>query len=65
MKSIEPGTLTQLIVHLGLSDEEMKAITPSYMERFLDYQLVTSKEALKIVEELGFTLIGWRDLRRI
>lgn len=64
LKNIEPGTLTQLIVHLGLSDEEMKAITPSYMERVLDYQLVTSKEAVKIVEELGFTLIGWRDLKK-
>lgn len=63
LKGIKPGTLTQLIVHLSIPDEEIKAITPSYMERILDYQLVTSKEALKIVEELGFTLIGWRDLK--
>jgi predicted glycoside hydrolase/deacetylase ChbG (UPF0249 family) len=63
LKSIEPGTLTQLIVHLSLPSEEIKAITPSHMERVLDYQLVTSKEAFKIVEELGFTLIGWRDLK--
>ncbi len=29
----------------------------------MDDQLVASKEAFKIVEELGFTLIGWRDLK--
>jgi len=36
---------------------------PSYAERCLDYELVTSKEAIKIIDELGFTLVGWKDLR--
>lgn len=62
LKSIGPSTLTQIIVHLGLPEEEIKAIMPSHMERYLDYQLVTSKEAFQIIEELGFTLIGWKDL---
>jgi len=64
LKNIKPGTITQMIVHLGLPDEEIKAIMPSHIERYLDYQLVTSKEALRLVEELGFTLIGWRNLKR-
>ncbi len=68
LKDIKPGTLTQIIVHLGLPEEEMKAIIPSHgvtsnVDRYLDYQLVTSKEARQIVEELGFTLVGWRNLR--
>ncbi|MEM2940607.1 MAG: polysaccharide deacetylase family protein [Thermoproteota archaeon] len=63
LTSIEQGTVTQLIVHLGLPEEEIKAIMPSYMERYLDYQLVTSKETLKIIKELGFTLVSWKDLK--
>ncbi|MCX8183459.1 MAG: polysaccharide deacetylase family protein, partial [Crenarchaeota archaeon] len=48
LKDIKPGTLTQMIVHLGLPDEEMKAIIPSHsvtshLDRHLDYQLVTSR----------------------
>jgi predicted glycoside hydrolase/deacetylase ChbG (UPF0249 family) len=68
LKDIKPGTLTQIIVHLGLPDEEMKAIIPSHgvtshTDRYLDYQLVTSREAKEIVESLGFTLVGWKDLK--
>lgn len=68
LKDIKPGTLTQMIVHLGLPDEEMKAIIPgqgvtSHVDRYLDYQLVTSREARQIIEELGFTLVGWKDLK--
>ena len=68
LKDVKPGTLTQMIVHLGLPDEEMKAIIPSqgvtsHIDRYLDYQLVTSREAREIVETLGFTLVGWKDLK--
>ncbi|MEM3747081.1 MAG: polysaccharide deacetylase family protein [Thermoproteota archaeon] len=68
LKNIKPGTLTLMIVHLGLPDEEMKAIIPgqgvtSHVDRYLDYQLVTSNEARQIIDELGFTLVGWKDLK--
>ncbi|MEM2087576.1 MAG: polysaccharide deacetylase family protein [Thermoproteota archaeon] len=68
LKDIEPGTITQVIVHLGLPEEEMKAIIPSHgvtshVDRYLDYQLVMSKEARQITDELGFTLVGWKDLK--
>lgn len=68
LKNIGPGTITQIIVHLGLPDEEMKAIIPSqgvtsHIDRYLDYQLVTSREAREIIESLGFTLVGWKDLK--
>lgn len=63
LKDIKPGTVTQIIVHLGLPEEEIRAIIPSHVDRYLDYQLVTSKEARQIVEESGFTLVGWKDLR--
>ncbi len=69
LKEIKPGTITQVVVHLGLPEEEMKAIIPAHgvtghVDRYLDYQLVTSKETLQIVEDLGFTLVGWKDLRK-
>ena len=63
LNEVKPGTITQVIVHLSLCSDEIKAIMPSYAERCLDYELVTSKEAIKIIDELGFTLVGWKDLR--
>jgi len=63
LTEIKPGTINQVIVHLGLDDEELRAITPSYMERYLDFKLVTSSEVRKLVEEYKITLIGWKDLR--
>lgn len=62
LSTVKPGTINQIIVHLGFNDEELKAITPSYMERYLDYKLVTSDEAKKLAEEYKITLIGWKDL---
>jgi len=61
---LRPGTVNQVIVHLGLDDEELRAAIRGkhYIKRYLDYRLVTSPEAAKLVEEYGVTLIGWKDL---
>lgn len=59
-----PGTVNQVIVHLGLDTEELRAIIRGerYIERYLDYKLVTSPEALKFIEAFNVMLVSWRDL---
>ncbi len=63
IKSIAPGTITQIIVHLGLDTEEIRAIIgESYKLRYFDYKMVMNREVMKLIEESNITLIGWRDL---
>jgi len=65
LTKLRAGTITQVIVHLGFDNEELKAIIRGkhYIERYLDYKLITSPEALKLIEEFNVTLISWRDLK--
>lgn len=60
---LRKGTLSMLIVHLGLDKEELRAIIgEDYWERVLDYMVVMSREAKEIIERYNVRLVGWRDL---
>ncbi|RLF03788.1 MAG: hypothetical protein DRK00_08150 [Thermoprotei archaeon] len=64
LKSLEPGTVSQVIVHLGLDTDELRAIIgDGYRERYFEYLLVGSSDVERMLESLGIHLISWRDLK--
>lgn len=64
LKSLKENTLTMIIVHLGLETEELKAIIGTgYYRRVLDFKLVTSTEAKKLLEEYNIELVEWKDVK--
>ncbi len=63
LEEIEPG-LTHLLFHPAKMSEELKAITPeSAVWRNQDYEAFTSSELKEYVENEGFEIIGYREIR--
>ncbi len=66
IQSLKPG-LTELIVHLGYDDAELRAITgdvpygSAWRQR--DFNAVTSPEFKKALVENRITLVGWKQIR--
>ncbi len=69
IKSLKPG-LTEMIVHLGHDDAELQAVTvghPDYGSawRQRDYDVVTSPEFKKALQDNHVILIKWKDLQKL
>jgi predicted glycoside hydrolase/deacetylase ChbG (UPF0249 family) len=69
VKNLKPG-LTEMIVHLGHDDAELRAVTfdhPDYGAawRQRDYDVVTSPEFKKALEENHIILVKWKDLKKL
>jgi hypothetical protein len=66
--NLKPG-LSEMIVHLGHDDSELQAITVDHEPygsawRQRDYDVVTSAEFRKALEDNHVILVGWKDLQR-
>ena len=69
IKNLKPG-LTEIIVHLAHDDAEFQAVAvdhPDYGSawRQRDYDVVTSPEFKKALEENHVILIHWKDLKKL
>jgi predicted glycoside hydrolase/deacetylase ChbG (UPF0249 family) len=69
VKNLKPG-LTEIIVHLGHDDAELQAVTldhPDYGSawRQRDYDVVTSPDFKKALEENHVILVKWKDLKKL
>lgn len=69
VKNLKPG-LTELIVHLAHDDAEMQAVTvdhPDYGSawRQRDYNVITSPEFKKALEDNHIILVHWSDLKKL
>jgi predicted glycoside hydrolase/deacetylase ChbG (UPF0249 family) len=69
VKNLKPG-LTEMIVHLGHDDAELRAVTLDHPDfgaawRQRDYDVVTSPEFKKALEENHVILVKWKDLKKL
>jgi chitin disaccharide deacetylase len=69
VRRLEPG-LTEIAVHLGHDDPELQAITEEHPNfsaawRQRDFDVVTSPEFKRAIEENHAIVIGWKDLKRV
>jgi hypothetical protein len=69
IKNLKPG-VTELIVHLGHDDAELQAVTVDHADygaawRQRDYDVVTSPEFKKLIEDNHVILIKWKDLKKL
>ncbi len=67
--NLKPG-LTEVIVHLGHDDAELQAVTVDHEPygsawRQRDYDVVTSPEFRKALQDNHVIVVGWRDLQKI
>jgi chitin disaccharide deacetylase len=69
VKDLKPG-LAEMIVHLGHDDSELQAVTvdhPDYGSawRERDYNVVTSPEFKKALDDNHVILVKWKDLQQL
>ena len=69
LKTLPPG-VSELIVHLAYDDAEMRAVTldhPDYGSawRQRDFNVVTSPEFHKALEDNHIALLSWRELGKL
>lgn len=69
VKNLKPG-LTELIVHLAHNDAEMQAVTVDHPDygaawRQRDYNVITSPEFKKALEDNHIILVHWSDLKKL
>jgi predicted glycoside hydrolase/deacetylase ChbG (UPF0249 family) len=67
--NLKPG-LTEIIVHLGHDDAELQAVTVDHEPygsawRQRDYDVVTSPEFKKALQDHKVTLVTWRQLQKL
>lgn len=67
--NLKPG-LTEIIVHLGHDDAELQAVTVDHEPygsawRQRDYDVVTSPEFKKALQDQKVTLVTWRQLQKL
>ncbi|EDY84173.1 YdjC-like protein [Verrucomicrobiia bacterium DG1235] len=67
LRDLQPG-LNILVLHLGYDDLEMQAITVNHPLwgshwRQIDYDWATAPETKALIQELGITLLDWREVQ--
>jgi chitin disaccharide deacetylase len=69
IKNLKPG-VTEIIVHLGYDDAELQAVMVDHADygaawRQRDYDVVTSAEFKKLLEDNHVVPIHWSDLKKL
>jgi chitin disaccharide deacetylase len=65
VRNLKPG-VTELYIHAGVPNDELKAITGSWSTRSQEFDVFTHDEEMKrLIAEQKVTLIGYRPLRTL
>ena len=61
-RNLAPG-VTEIYVHAGLDQSELRALCPQWEQRVADHRFFSSPESEERIEGLGIVRIGYRALR--
>ncbi len=64
IQELKPG-VSQLIIHCGVYDDELRAVTGSAANRDGDRRIFSDPEMAKFIQDQHVQLLGWKDFRRM
>lgn len=64
LQDLQPG-VTQLIIHCGYDNAELRAITNSASRRDGDRRVFMESEILQLIDNLDIEVISWKQLREM
>jgi hypothetical protein len=64
LRNLKPG-LTQLSVHLGHDDAELRAVVPQADAWYADFVIFNMPETKELIGDLGIRLVTWRDMANL
>ncbi len=64
LRTLQPG-VTELIIHCGFDNEELRAITGSSSRRDGDRKIFTEPDIRDLIRELKIEVISWKQLREL
>jgi len=60
-----PADVSQIIIHTGFENAELKKIMDNSASRQYDFSVFTENKIKETIDELGINLISWKDLREL
>ncbi len=64
LRSLPPG-VSEIIIHCGYNDEELRAVTSSAPIRDTDRAIFMDPDVVKEIKEMNIEVIGWKDFQQL